>query len=203
MGAVNNWEPADVPVAAPVNGAKPEQVSGSDLSEVAQCHDEEYEKARCYYAFIEGPVPDPLDEAKNLKMFHRMKAQYSFSFPTVFLGAIYLAYRKCFIGALGMVAAGVLLGVINLLLIPLIGNVAKMVTRFESLLFACFFYRVYRWTADRVYRKGVQQGLRGEALVNHMRAHGGVSILAAAVAVLVFLAVFALLATCLYLAEVG
>lgn len=203
MDAVNSWEPVDVPVPASVNGVKSEQASGSDLSEAAQSYDEEYEKDRCYYAFIEGPVPDPLDEAKNLKMFHRMKAQYSFSFPTVFLGAIYLAYRKCFIGALGMVAVAILLGVINLLLIPLIGSVAKMITRFESLLFACFFYRIYRWTADRVYRKGVQQGLRGEALVNHMRAHGGVSILAAAVAVLIFLAVAALLATCLYFAEVA
>ena len=124
---------------------------------------------------------------KNLKILRAMRDKYSFSFPTMFLGAIYWAYRKCFLGALAMAVTGAALGAVNVLLAPYLGRVARMIAGLETVLFACLFYRVYRWTADRVYCKGAAKGLRGDALVDYMRTHGGTSMPAAIVAALILL----------------
>lgn len=140
------------------------------------------ERGYCRLAFIQGKGDASADSATVLKMLHGMDGGMVYSFPTFFLGPIYWVYRKCYLPALALMAICCAVG----LACSLMGMQVRMARSLPGIIGGAYFYRIYRWQADRVFEKGRNRGLRGAELEEYMREQGGVSWFAAGVAAVAF-----------------
>ena len=126
----------------------------------------EDENLRYYAAFVEGK---------------RIVARRGYSFATLFAGPAYLAYRKCYLGAVLLIGACIS--------VFFLGAAAdtRLFRTLPLIIAGGAFYPLYRYQAQRALRQAQARGrVDSEALEEFMRRKGGTSALAASVAVVAY-----------------
>lgn len=127
-----------------------------------------------YEAFVEGPSRMP-----NGALLHKVCAG-GFSWCTFFLGAIYWAYRKCYVEAVALLLFNTVMGFLPATPVWAFLGLASNI----ALSFA--FFPLYRWHVDRLHAKILtKETPGGQRAIEAVRAQGGTSMLA----VLILLAV--------------
>lgn len=128
-------------------------------------------------AFIQGrgetfSRSDPV----HVGMLMGMRGEHVYSYLTILLGPVYWAYRRCYLPALVLLA--VFVGAVAAMLAL---NINPRVFRFlPGMIAGAFFYRAYRWQADKVMGEMKAQGIDDFAEQEaFMRDRGGTSLRAA------------------------
>ena len=137
----------------------------------------EDENLRYYAAFVEGKRTSlPVDDAKTAKFLQGIVARRGYSFATLFAGPAYLAYRKCYLGAVLLIGACIS--------VFFLGAAAdtRLFRTLPLIIAGGAFYPLYRYQAQRALR----QAQAREAIEEFMRRKGGTSALAASVAVVAY-----------------
>lgn len=139
-----------------------------------------WKDANWFSIFMQGHDDACSDSDKFSVMVSKLCAPLSVSVPSLFLGPIYWAYRKCYKGAfLLLMLAFVMMG-INIFL-------GAEVFGFIGPTLACvLFYRIYHAHAISVLNAGIASNQTEEDLARYMRDKGGVSPLGATVFVFLF-----------------
>ena len=142
----------------------------------------EDENLRYYAAFVEGKRTSlPVDDAKTAKFLQGIVARRGYSFATLFAGPAYLAYRKCYLGAVLLIGACIS--------VFFLGAAAdtRLFRTLPLIIAGGAFYPLYRYQAQRALQQAQTRGLSDpEAIEEFMRRKGGTSALAASVAVVAY-----------------
>lgn len=138
-----------------------------------------------YLAYIQGEQHKGMEPtAGEARLMSGLLSRIGFSCSTLFLGPVFWAYRKCYLGAallIGVCLSTFLFGY----------SLDTRELRALPLLIAAFvFYRLYRYQAQRALRSAWAQGIEDPADVEEwMRRKGGTSIVGALLAGLVYVAI--------------